>query len=414
MKKIRVIGLDGDGCIFNQKFISILSEDIQKFGINSLQQSKIFEMVLLANIEFFEILKKENKKYNKTILCIASNRQSHHIDFNNSEKFLKNILNILGLDSNNINSQHVYMLSFTRIMDILSDFLLLKNRGDYFESTLLADLFGFDDINHNPDDEKKFNSPLTPTTAGNISIITPEFYNHPDSPLDYSKTLLLCNLLRKIRIDNPNAEIVFDMFDDRCSLDNPALINLKSSEISDDSLQSLTRDNTFPNNISGISMVSSSLEVTPNSTSRQGSPIVINENTPTLDLVAHYMSRHKELLNKITLNLFFYNGQEAPELFQSINYSDKSFNELEIDDYQFAEIIQKICSRGKLSQSTLNAGEKLILLSSLLYQQNSSEINSLASPIPDVDEVVSNEDSTDYNEKYLHMHRETTMKMNRT
>jgi len=372
-KRIRAIGLDADGCIYNQKFINLLSEEIRKFGLNDLNQAKIFEIVLIANKEFLENIVSDNKKYDKTILCITSNRQSHYIDYNNSEKLLKHLLKNLNMDYSNIDPEYVNMLSFSKITNMLSNIILNPHRGDYFDSSLLADLFGFCDIDEDLDNKKLFSNPLIPSTASNISIITPNYDNHPIAPLDYSKTLLLCNLLRKLRKDNPDADIIFDMFDDRCSLIKTPPPEIEEFPHRPESSQELVKEKSFKT-FSEISIVSSSLEPSLDGTRRQSSALIIDDNAPTLDIVAHYMSSNRGLLNRIQLNLFYYNGQTLPEQFKIIESIDLAFSDLDIDDIAFAKIIQEITIKCNFKlNKNINGGEGLDSLSSKLPTQDSEK-----------------------------------------
>tara|TARA_R110002124_G_scaffold114162_7_gene268712 strand:- start:9008 stop:10270 length:1263 start_codon:yes stop_codon:yes gene_type:complete len=412
-KRIRVIGLDADGCILNTKFLTALKNFINNSGIKSLSQKIVFNMVKEANKDFLEQLVKENKSFDKTILCITSNRQSFYIDLENSSR-------IIGREVN-ADDEDLKLISFFSIIELLGNEILNTARGDYLEKTTLADCFGFNTNGEDGIFAQYENPPLTLTTAYWIATQSKSCNNHPISPLDYSKTLLICNLTRKIRHDNPNAEIQFDMFDDRCSFELAEQSNKwqKYNENTDLQTPDQLSSNGSPimlypmqrlnssgyNDLPDIFIEEASSYIkqeTPKSTetaneleqlaartysyatlsSDDGSDrnsideLHINQQTPTLNIVGYYFKKMPKLIpSDISLNLLKYDGSKKPEHFVSITgMGNKS-----LDDVTFADIIKIIAKQsGCKKNPNINAGENLNILHSAL-EENTTEIQNSTS-----------------------------------
>ncbi len=162
--KIRIISLDFDGCLFNLSYLGSDDKDIIKY-----------------NKKFIDKLNAENISFNKVFTMVGSNRQSYAKD--KSSSF-----------NNHAPSCFPAIATITGNID-----------KAILDNYLMADLF------NDLDDGSAYKDAIeNPFSFWDLSQ-----QEHPHHKFDDTKASLLYAQIHRAAINNPEAEIVFDFYDDR-------------------------------------------------------------------------------------------------------------------------------------------------------------------------------------------------------
>lgn len=181
MKKINIISLDFDGCIFNRRYHH--SKDKENRLISSNE-------VLLDDV----IHKINNRHPGKAILMIGSNRQSKSLDTTNTAA------------TESRGSSESCFPALNKIKDHLNS-RLTSNLCEV-EPYLLADTFG--DYKHGANFEAAISETDNITRKSN--------FIYTEAVFDLSKIILLYAQMHKMAAKNSKARIVFDFYDDTSSI----------------------------------------------------------------------------------------------------------------------------------------------------------------------------------------------------
>jgi hypothetical protein len=197
-KKINVRSFDFDGCLFNMNYIE--SKDSNRF--------------ILHNENFIKTMTAElnQEKFDDIIFFIGSNRQSYNADKTNSITFQRGAI--------------VKGSCFYRLKELRDEINKRGNLQCRIDPYLLADTYG----NRKPGESfdlalKHLPKPKDESVLAYYDSVTKQDEKqtspHADWVFDHSKFTVLYAQLHKTALENPEADISYDFYDDRHDILNP-------------------------------------------------------------------------------------------------------------------------------------------------------------------------------------------------